>query len=160
MLLALIHTIHIYNGLKLILIKQMYKFHYIHADIYMDIVYSLPSATLTTHTHAEISYYLFATNACLTASLLLFFLAEKIQIICRVSTRSEMQCQQRRKLDRMRNRATGVLLLNTRILGTYGITSSCYGFLPVETSDRESSGAMFRVSLNGSETNQVSKHVK
>lgn len=42
----------------------MYKFFYIfmHKLVVESIIYSLPSATLT-HTHAEISYYLFATSA-------------------------------------------------------------------------------------------------
>lgn len=79
--------IHIYNGLRLILIKQMYTFFYIfmHKLVVESIIYSLPSATLT-HTHAEISYYLFATSARLR--LYYFSWPKKIQIICRVSTRT------------------------------------------------------------------------
>lgn len=65
----------------------MYKFFYIfmHKLVVESIIYSLPSATLT-HTHAEISYYLFATSARLR---LYYFSWPKIQIICRVSTRTQ-----------------------------------------------------------------------
>lgn len=48
------------------------------------IICSLLSATLS-HTHAEISYYLFATSACLR---LYYFLWPTIQIIHSVSTRT------------------------------------------------------------------------